>query len=83
MNVEQEVIDTLHAVLGIDARKRKLTADTALLGSLAELDSMAVATILTSFEERFGFAIADDEVDGATFASVASLARFVQEKLEP
>jgi hypothetical protein len=38
---------------------------------------MAVASVLTSLEERFGFSIDDDEIDGATFATVGSLVAFV------
>ena len=82
MNIEQEVIKTLRSVLSLDARKHPLDAGSPLLGSVAELDSMAVVSILTTLEERFGIAIADDEVDGRTFASVGSLTRFVQGKLE-
>lgn len=81
MNVEQEVIKTLRSVLGLEARSRSLTTDSALLGTVPELDSMAVVSILTALEERFGFVVDDDEVDGRTFATVGSLASFVQGKL--
>ena len=81
MNVEQEVIKTLRSVLNLDPAHHRLDAETALLGSVAELDSMAVVSILTALEDRFGFAVDDDEVDGRTFASVGSLTGFVQDKL--
>jgi len=81
VNIEQEVIKTLGSILGPDAQGGRLDADSALLGSVAELDSMAVVAILTALEERFGFVIDDDEVDGGTFASVATLTSFVQGKL--
>jgi acyl carrier protein len=81
VNVEQEVIKTLQSVLSLAPGSVTLTADTALLGSIPELDSMAVVSILTALEERFGFAIDDDEVDGRTFESVGSLTSFVQAKL--
>ena len=81
MNVEQEVIKTLRSVLSLEG-STSLTAETPLLGSVAELDSMAVVSILTALEERFGFAVDDDEVDGRTFASVGSLTSFVQSKLD-
>jgi acyl carrier protein len=80
VNVQQEVIRILRSVLSLDAKK-PLDGDSALLGSIAELDSMAVVSILTALEERFGFAVDDDEVDGRTFASVASLTEFVESKL--
>ena len=55
--------------------------DTALLGALPELDSMAVVTLINTMEERFGIAVSDDEISGDTFACVDSLTRFVAAKL--
>jgi acyl carrier protein len=81
LDVEQEVIKTLRSVLVLDPRKHPLDGQSPLLGSIPELDSMAVVSILTALEERFGLAVDDDEVDGRTFATVASLTRFVQDKL--
>jgi len=80
VNAENEVISILRSTLNLPST-RALTAGTPLLGSVAELDSMAVVSILTALEERFGFAIDDDEVEGRTFESVGTLTRFVQDKL--
>lgn len=80
LDIEQEVVKTLRSVLSLDARKVPLHRDSALLGAVAELDSMAVVSILTALEERFGIVVNDDEVDGRTFATVASLTDFVQGK---
>lgn len=82
MDVEPEVIRILRAVLSLGERRLPLGADTPLLGHVAEMDSMAVVSILTTLEERLGISIDDDEVDGRTFASVGSLVRFVRGKLE-
>ena len=79
-DTERQVIATLRSVLHLDA-KRPLDADSALLGSIAELDSMAVVSIITALEERFGIVVDDDDVDGRTFATVGSLTGFVQGKL--
>jgi acyl carrier protein len=81
VNVELEVIKTLRSVLSLDGVGAQLNAGTALLGSIPELDSMAVVSILTTLEERFEIVVDDDEVDGRTFATVGSLTRFVQSKL--
>jgi acyl carrier protein len=81
VNVENQVIEILRSTLNLAPGRVALSADTALLGSIAELDSMAVVSILTAIEEHFGFAIDDDEVEGRTFESVGSLSRFVQDKL--
>jgi acyl carrier protein len=32
-------------------------------------------------EERFGFSVDDDEIEGSTFATVGSLVEFVEGKL--
>ena len=58
-----------------------LTRETLLFGSLPELDSMAVATVLTALEDRFGILIDDDEVSGELFESVGTLSDFVSAKL--
>ncbi len=55
---------------------------TALLGAIPELDSMAVVSLITALEEHFGFTVADDEIEAATFATLGSLADFVQHKLD-
>ena len=81
MDVQAEVIAILAHVLDIGDRARTFGSETQLLGSVPELDSMAVATLITSLEDRFGFVIDDDEIDGSTFATVGSLVVFVQSKL--
>ena len=82
MNVEQEVTRILSSVLNVDPGRAAWNSETALLGTVAELDSMAVVSILTALEEQFGFVVDDDEVDGRTFNSVGSLTAFVQSKLD-
>ena len=42
---------------------------------------MAVVTVLTMVEEQFDVEISDDDVDAETFATVASLADFVESKI--
>jgi acyl carrier protein len=80
LDVQQEVIGVLRRVLDLGPRKVEWSSQTALLGSVPELDSMAVATLITSLEEHFGFVVADDEIDGSTFATVGTLVDFVVAK---
>ncbi len=82
MNVDDEVLKILRSTLGLAASSLALGPDSPLLGSIPELDSMAVVAILTAVEEKFGVSIDDDEVDGRTFATVSSLTRFVRSKLD-
>jgi len=81
MSVLTEIVSVLDEVLGLDGKVQAFGRETALLGALPELDSMAVVTLITTLEERFGIAVDDDEIDGNTFASVGTLADFVAAKL--
>jgi acyl carrier protein len=80
MDVTREVINVLDEVLSLGGRSAEFGRDTQLLGAIPELDSMAVATLITTLEERFGIAV-DDDLDGSTFATVGALADFVSERL--
>lgn len=80
-----EVEETLRAllaeVLGMDAaRVATFGEQTELFGALPEFDSMAVASLLTGIEERFGVLIEDDDVDAEDFASFGTLLAFVRRK---
>ena len=81
MNVTQEVLRLLDEVLSLDGRSARFTRDTPLLGAIPELDSMAVVSLITSMEDQLGIVVDDDDIDGATFATVGSLADFVSAKL--
>jgi acyl carrier protein len=81
MDPTSDVLRTLDDVLSLGGRAQAWTRDTPLLGAVPELDSMAVVTLITSLEERFGIAVDDDDIDGATFASVGSLVDFVATRL--
>ena len=81
MDVMQEVVRMLDEVLSLNGRSASFTAGTPLLGAIPELDSMAVVSLITSIEDRFGIVVDDDDIDGSTFASVGSLTEFVAGKL--
>jgi acyl carrier protein len=82
MDVTKEVVRVLDEVLSLNGRSASFTRSTHLLGSVPELDSMAVVSLITGIEERFGIIIDDDEIDGNLFADVGSLSDFVASKLE-
>lgn len=84
--VQPEVAATVRAVLrdmlGISqARVDAFRAETPLFGSLPELDSMAVAGVLTELEDRLGMLIDDDEVDGDMLATFGALVEFAIAKV--
>lgn len=79
--VDATVRAVLRDVLGIDAtRVAGFRSDTPLFGALPELDSMAVAGLLTELEDRLGVLIEDDEVDGEMLETFGSLVRFMAAK---
>lgn len=81
MNSKDEVVAVLDEVLSLKGRARDFTPDTPLLGAIPELDSMAVVALITTLEERFGFTVEDDEIDGSVFATLGALLDFVDSKL--
>lgn len=78
-------IDVVKQVLGetlqLGDRADNFTETTPLLGSIPELDSMAVVTVITGIEERFDFFVEDDEISAEAFETVGSLSAFVDRKL--
>ena len=76
--VKNLLIDALH----LGPAGQALTADSPLLGSLPELDSMAVVTLIGAMEEHFGIVVDDDDISASTFATLGSLAGFVAGRVE-
>lgn len=78
-------IDIVKQVLGetlqLGDQANSFDDATPLLGSIAELDSMAVVTVITSLEEQFDFFVEDDEISAEAFETVGSLTAFVDQKL--
>jgi acyl carrier protein len=81
--VEKVVRGVLRDVLGISqARVTAFDADTELFGALPELDSMAVAGLLTELEDRLGIVIDDDDVDADMLATFGALVDFAEAKAD-
>ena len=81
LDIRRDVLAVLDEVLSLNGRGDVFTDETPLLGAIPELDSMAVVSILTTIEDRFGVMIDDDEIDGTVFATVGSLTRYVAQKI--
>jgi len=81
MQTLDEVKNILSDVLSLGERKNFITADSILLGSIPELDSMAVVNVITALEEHFGITVNDDEISAKTFETLGSLVYFVEQKL--
>jgi acyl carrier protein len=80
--VDRELKALIADVLGLDpARAAALEASSGLFGHLPELDSMAVAGLLTEMEDRLGIVIDDDDVDGEMLETYGGLLSFAEAKL--
>ncbi len=80
-HIEKEIRGLLVDVLGVaPATVAEMTDDTPLFGALPELDSMAVAGLLTEMEDRLDIMIDDDDVDGELFETFGSLVAFAKAK---
>ena len=78
---DTELRSLLRDMLSLDAaRAAALTAGSGLFGALPELDSMAVAGLLTEIEDRFDLVIDDDEVDGDMLGTYGDLLAFIRAK---
>ncbi len=81
MTTIDEVKSLLAEILQLGDRQYMLNQSTALLGSLPELDSMAVATVIAGIEDRFYIFVEDDEISAEVFRTVGTLTEFVDQKL--
>ncbi len=81
-STEATIRSILVDLLGLPAAQvAAMDDDTELFGALPELDSMAVAGLLTEMEDRLNITIDDDDVDGELFATFGNLAAFANAKM--
>lgn len=82
--LDRELKSLIADVLGLDqAQTTSFSKDSGLFGHLPELDSMAVAGLLTEMEDRLGIVIEDDDVDGEMLETYGGLLAFARAKLDP
>jgi acyl carrier protein len=80
MTYLDEVKTILINVLSLGEAGQHLTASSPLLGSLPELDSMAVVSLIGALEQHFDIVVGDDDISASTFETLGSLATFVAAK---
>jgi acyl carrier protein len=76
-----DVRDVVVATLGLHDGALPLDTSTPLLGSVPELDSMAVLELVHDLEERFDIVVEGEDMTADVFESLGSLAAFVDSKL--
>ena len=80
--IDRELKSVLCDVLGLDpATVVEFGNDTGLFGHIPELDSMAVAGLLTEMEDRLDILIEDDDVDGEMLETYGGLLAFAEAKV--
>ena len=78
---DRELRRIIADVLGLKAEQvAAFDANTGLFGHLPELDSMSVAGLLTEIEDRLGFIIDDEDVDGELLETYGALLSFAEAK---
>lgn len=80
--LDSELKTLIANVLGLDpVQAAAFGPESGLFGHLPELDSMAVAGLLTEMEDRLGVVIEDDDVDGEMLETYGGLLAFARAKL--
>ncbi|GGC19377.1 hypothetical protein GCM10011371_03800 [Novosphingobium marinum] len=80
-DIDLQLRRILTDVLGLKpGQAETFDAETGLFGHLPELDSMAVAGLLTEMEDRLDILIEDDEIDGELLETYGSLLAFAEAK---
>lgn len=80
--IDTQLRSILCDVLGLDKEDVEgFDGDTGLFGHLPELDSMAVAGLLTEMEDRMDIIIEDDDVDGEMLETYGGLLAFAEAKV--
>lgn len=80
--IDRKLRAILVDVLGLESgRVAEFDAGTGLFGHLPELDSMAVAGLLTEMEDRLDIIIDDDDIDGEMLETYGGLLAFAEAKV--
>lgn len=81
--MEEKIKSILQDILGLSQiQVDNMNADSELFGAIPELDSMAVAGLLTELEEQLDIMIDDDDVDADLFETLGSLTSFAEAKAQ-
>ena len=80
--IDRKLKSIIADVLGLDTEQTDaFEQDSGLFGHLPELDSMAVAGLLTEIEDRLDIVIDDDDVDGEMLETYGGLLAFAEAKV--
>ena len=80
-DLEADLRAILHDALQLGDEVQHFNAQTPLLGSLPQLDSMGVLAVLTALDQQLGLHIHDDEIDASLFETFGTLTAFVRARV--
>lgn len=81
MNTLDQTRELLRHTLNLGERADQLTAESPLLGSLPEFDSMAIVGLVAAMEEQLGVEVDDEDITAEVFETVGSLSGFIEARL--
>ena len=81
MSITRDIQSIFDESLGLEGATTAWTEDTALLGAIPELDSLAVTTVIFALEEHYSIVFGDDELGAEVFATVGTLKAIIESKL--
>ena len=81
VDLREEIKAVLDDALSLDGASAGWDDDTALLGALPELTSIAVVTVLLALEAKFGITFSDEELSADIFDTLGSIHRFIEAKI--
>ncbi len=80
-DTDQLLRQILTDVLGLKpGQADAFEAETGLFGHLPELDSMAIAGLLTEMEDRLDIIVEDEDLDGELLATYGNLLAYADAK---
>lgn len=82
INLDQ-LLSVLDDVLNLGGKAQRYDLDTKLRGSVPQLDSMAVVSLVAALEEQFGVEFPENKLDGAVFETVGTLFATVSTLVSP
>lgn len=82
INLDQ-LLSVLDDVLNLGGKAQRYDLDTKLRGSVPQLDSMAVVSLVAALEEQFGVEFPENKLDGAVFETVGTLFASVSTLVSP
>ena len=82
MNLQEDIIQIVSEVLMLDGQSDSFDENTALFGAIPEFDSVAVVSLVTALEDEFGCTFDDNELNADVFATIGSLTKTVEQKLD-